>query len=496
MTKDNVIKLNSKNKTAKAPYIATATAEQLDYTNEIYSYLQKIDNKFDNNFNTINNRLDDLASSQKYGTLKISDTKTNNRMIEYNKSRILSLHYKKYGKLNIDGGNRYWCYIPTGNGGKKVLRRTRLEDIEKVILSLEEYKDLKARLHSFKDIYYEWVEYSKELDLLRGNTTHRYETDYKRFFTNNKVNKYVAKLEMQPIDKLNINDLELFLSGCVNGLDEKKITLSKKAFEGLWSTLNGMFSYAIRNNLIEKNPLHFIDKRKFLRKCKGRSYEQQNNIIMNDDLKELLKVIKESHLKEDKTEYKLQVEVKVYAVELIAYTGLRPAEVSALKWSNIHLEKSPKDGYYGKMVIQYSMKEAEKGYKLEETKTGKIRTVPIDEKIKAILDNVKELGKRLKRKCEDFMFLEYRHKKIEPISPKSIGQCLDRLCETAQIKHISPTTLRKSVNTRMKLNGVSSLICSSMLGNTPEVNDSYYTYDSMCTENDKIKALKIANLEL
>ena len=148
------------------------------------------------------------------------------------------------------------------------------------------------------------------------------------------------------------------------------------------------------------------------------------------------------------------------------------------------------------MIIQHSMKERNGEYVLEGTKTGKSRTIPIDEKTKNILEGIKNLNKQIRRKYKDFLFVEFKDTKLRTISPKSIGQCLERLCKTAQIKQISPTTLRKSVNTRMKLNGVADLVCSSMLGNSVKVNEEHYTYDRMCTKSDKMKGLKLANSDL
>lgn len=465
--------------------MATATATDINGGMDILTAIY-------NKMSSMENKLDNLAESKKCDIVNIGGTKA--KALMYNKERILKLHYKRYGQLKVGKDKRYYCYIPTEEG-KKLIRKTRLEDIESVILLLEEYQDLKVRVHSFKDVFLDWVEYKEDLDLQRGNTIYRYKTTYKRFFTNNAVNPYVAKIENQPISKISLSDLEMFLSVCVNGLDKTKPPIQIKAFNNLWSILNQIFKFAIRNSLIDKNPLDYIDKKAYVKKCKKPNYEQQNNIVISDDLKKILQVIQERHEKSDKTKFDLMTEVKVYANELIAYTGLRPAEVSALKWSNVYLTDC-NDGYYGKMVIQYSMKECDDGYRLEGTKTGKIRTIPIDSKVKAIFDGMEILSKKLKKKCDDFIFLEYKHEKIEPISPKAIGRCLERLCKEAKVESISPTTLRKSVNTRMKYNGISDLVCCAILGNTPEVNNRHYTYDGMCTEIDKMGALRQANLKL
>lgn len=429
-------------------------------------------------------------------TLNTSDTQKD-VMAQYNKDRILKTHFKKYGDVKQDGKGRYWCYIPdkSNKNKKKVIRKTYLEDIENIILSLEEYKDLKTIKNSFKDIFYDFIEYSKDVDLVCDNTIRRYETGYARFFTKNTSNIYAKELEKQPINNISIKNLELFIAKCVKGLNKDKKPISKKVFNELWSYLNLVFNYAVRERLIKENYLKFLDKRKFLRQCTVPTYEQQNDVIDNKDIKKLLKVIQDKHLEEDKTIYNLYAEVKIYAVELIIYLGLRPAEVSALKWSNIHFEEE-NQGHYGDIVVQHSMKERNGKYQLDQTKTGKTRTIPIDEKVKKVLEGIQTLDKTLKRKYDDYLFLEYKDKKIRPISPKSIGQTLERLCDTAKIKRISPTTLRKTFNTRMKLNGISDLVCSSMLGNTVKVNNQHYTYDCMCTKSDKILGLKLANLQL
>lgn len=445
------------------------------------------------NFKSLDNRLDNLEKSKNCVTLPISDTQKD-IMAQYNNERILNKHYKKYGELRQDGTGRYWCYIPTENG-KKLIKKTYKKDIENKILSLDEYKDLKVIKNSFKDIYIDFIEYNKELDLGADNTTHRKITDYARFITNNKNNKYAKKIENSIINQIDVKDIERFISDCIKNLNPNKEKLTTRQFQDLWSLFNQLFEYAIRERLIEENYLKFIDKKKFSRQCVPPKCELEPNIIETTDLQKLLNVIQEKHLEKNKTIYDLYAEVKVYAVELIAYLGLRPAEVSALMWSNIHFEEE-NQGCYGYMVIQHSMKERNGEYVLEGTKTGKSRTIPIDEKVKNVLEGIKNLNKQIRRKYKDFLFVEFKDTKLRTISPKSIGQCLERLCKTAQIKQISPTTLRKSINTRLKLNGVADLVCSSMLGNSVKVNEKYYTYDRMCTKSDKMNGLKLANSDL
>lgn len=185
------------------------------------------------------------------------------------------------------------------------------------------------------------------------------------------------------------------------------------------------------------------------------------------------------------------------SVELEIYLGLRPAEVSALKWCNIRFDdKDIEQGCYGTIVIQNSMKKRNGEYTLQDTKTGKTRTIPIDKRIYEVLQGVKKLTKSMRRRCEDYIFIDCNKDKTVPITPSSIGRCLTRLCDKAKIKSINPTTLRKSFNSRMKAQGTSSLVCSSMLGNDPVVNDKHYTYDCMSTKSDKILALKQANSKL
>ena len=442
-------------------------------------------------FKSINDRLDTLSNLSNCVTLP-SDNIQYNAMKHYNEERILETHYSKYGELKLDGGGRYWGYIPT-ESGKKVIRKTRREDIEKIILSLPEYKELKAVKNSFKDIFLDVFQYEKELDVLRPTTIHRLETSYKRFFTNNTNTQYGKIIENSQINKIRIKDLERFFADCVNKLNPKE-KLKKKAFNCLWDLLNKVFDYAYREDLIKENYLKRIDKKKFFKQCTAPSYEQQHNIILTPDLQKLLQEIQSRHMAENKTTTKLQAEVKLYAVELICYLGLRPAEVSGLQKSDIHFMPEH-NGIYGELIIQHSMKEGKNGYELSTTKTGKTRTIPIDEKVKKVLDGIEQLNKINRRRYKDFLFLEYTGK-TRPISPKSIGSCLTRLCEDIKIKPISPTVLRKSFNSRLKLNGVSSLVCSSILGNSVQVNDNHYTYDGMSTNEDKINSLKVANLKL
>ena len=59
----------------------------------------------------------------------------------------------------------------------------------------------------------------------------------------------------------------------------------------------------------------------------------------------------------------------------------------------------------------------------------------------------------------------------------AIARCLNRLCRKIKIPQKSISAIRRTVNSKLKCMGMSSLVASSILGHTVKVNENNYSYD-------------------
>ena len=77
-------------------------------------------------------------------------------------------------------------------------------------------------------------------------------------------------------------------------------------------------------------------------------------------------------------------------------------------------------------------------------------------------------------------------------APK-VSSCIKNKCKQQGIRNRGIHSFRKTVNSKLKCNGVSTTVAASLLGHTEEVNEKYYTFD---TTDLKYKTKIIEEIEV
>ena len=103
-----------------------------------------------------------------------------------------------------------------------------------------------------------------------------------------------------------------------------------------------------------------------------------------------------------------------------------------------------------------------------------------DNKKKALETALSQIEKKYGYK-QEFVFANKKGR----IKAKVISDCARNKCIQLNIDVKSIHAIRRTVNSNMRCNGVSDTVAASILGNTPEVNTRYYTYDVMDLEIKK-----------
>ena len=155
-----------------------------------------------------------------------------------------------------------------------------------------------------------------------------------------------------------------------------------------------------------------------------------------------------------------------YAVEMASLTGMRVGELSALRWDHVYPN-------YILIELSEKYKRLSKTWVVEGTKNEKVRKFPITIEIRHLLDKVK-VAQKTYIGTSEWVFAD---KNGDRIHTHVISSCLKNKCKMLKITDRGIHAYRKTVNSIMRSNGVSSSVASSLIGNSVAVNDQYYTYD-------------------
>ena len=344
-----------------------------------------------------------------------------------------------------EGKDGKWhTYLPNGDERKHVKRKEK-KDIENIVI--EYWKDKVS--NSFKDRFFTWVERQKKCGR-SDNTISKYESDYKRFFEGDKI-------EQLPIQSVSDEEISEFI---MRLLKEKEIPY--RALKAMFGYLNGVFEKSQIDKIVTDNPCKYVDLPIFKQYCVAeRPKTAKERTVSNEDKRKLI-----NKLNVDCEQRKINI--ARYAVELSIFTGMRVGELSGLKWEDLNYEE-------GTITIQRSEKynRKQKEYYISTTKNDKVRTFPLTNEIKDILDKVKKV--EIKNGfLSEYIFSDEDGRVHAPrISSCARNMTLTKEFENAKSIH----AMRRTLNSNLKCNGVSTTVAAALLGHTERVNEENYTYD-------------------
>lgn len=332
-----------------------------------------------------------------------------------------------------------------GDGTYKLIKRKTRSALEDAIV---DYYD-SQKSNKFKRRFDIWVDRQKILGR-SDNTICKYRADYKRFFEGYPFEKY---------DIRNISE-EKIAKHITQVLKEKQIRW--RALQDIFGYLNGVFEKAVRDRVIDSNPCAYIDLPIFKSQCYMPPVKTLTERTLNKN---------DTHTLIEKLHNPVAHNTNLmanFAIEMALLTGMRVGELAGLMWQDIIFQENY-------ICIRHSEKynRATKEYYISQTKNGKERIFPLTDHIKELLGRIRDYEEEHGCLCE-YVFAEksgrLRKTKIsDAIRNKTLGD------EFSSVKSIH--AIRRTVNSQLKCNGVSTTVASSLLGHTERVNEQNYTYD-------------------
>lgn len=382
------------------------------------------------------------------------------REIEMKKKEMyLNMHHYKIWQAS-DG---YWkTKLPQGQDGKytKLVKKKNKEDLEDEVVL---FYELTAPKNSFKNRYDSWIE--RQIKCGRSdNTVDKYRSVYRRFF---------AGYAIEDLD-ISIIDEEILSEHFINLLKERDIPW--RAVKEAFYNASGVFAKSIKDRLITENPCDFVDLPLLQNLCYVAPIKSaKERTLSTDERRNLMDRLIHPRANNSNP-------VVAFAIEMAMYTGMRVGEIAALMWDDIDYEERV-------INIIHSEKRSRltKERQISTTKNGKFRVFPLTAEIVDLLNRISDYEEQEGYKGE-FVFQDKRGR----INKDMISASVRRKTRNEDFNNSkSIHAIRRTVNSNLKSNGVTTLVASSLLGHTERVNEGNYTYDIQ-DMNFKRNAVEIA----
>lgn len=325
--------------------------------------------------------------------------------------------------------------------------------------------------------FYTWLHEYKVL-IVKNSTLLMYSSNYERY-----VKENIGMLQLKNIKTIHIQ--KLYNAMKLDGLSIGTIQIVN-------SILNNVFSHAVQNDFIQKNP------------CKGaiipNSIKKEPRVLTEKEQKLFLECIKDNFYE------------PLYLTALA--TGLRIGELTALTWEDIDLKGKILN--VNKTLLYQKKFESEKNsfhIQLPKSKSS-IRKIPLIPDIITVLQNQKVMQEQYKHinseywkplpQMDNLVFTTRNGTPIQEVyivkRLKTITKKMNQLEEMNALKEkripkvierITPHTLRHSFATRAFENGMSPKAVQALMGHsTLGITMDLYTHVTNDAKKKEMKKLE------
>lgn len=387
---------------------------------------------------------------------EFSGDKTMNE-IQSNLEKIILETYHKYQIYFSKYDSTWKTYITddTKTNKRKLVKRKNKSDLEKFLVNYykELYLDKSRKNILLRELYEEWMRYRRDETPAKAGTIHRNSLEWGRFYKDS-VLAGMKVADIRPIDLLR------FFRRLT-----KDREYTRKCITNIRSLLNGIFSYAVEEEIITHNPLLDVNPKQFTYKPVE---NQSDNVFKKDEVEKLL-----PYLRNINEPYSL-------AIQLAFCLFIRIGELKALTWENIDLEN--RSIYLNKQITQeptlnddlsFSHKEIKVENYIKGCTSHGFRKEYLTDNALVILEKARKLNTD-----GEFVFMPYGR----PMNTERFNIHLKRYCEAVGIP---PRTSHKIrfYNASVAYNGHNLATISKMMGHSSSSSTMHYLRDVMQDDN-------------
>ncbi len=402
----------------------------------------------------------------------------NHKKTNIKKQLVGKAHVTKSGKLRSikkhapTASYRTGYYYTSLEGGQIVKGKT-LDILYDRLFDIYYQSDCS---HNVESIFRLALKEKAETENPNLKTIKRYETDYRRFITD--------ELAMSDIRMITEIDLKRYSQELVH-----RMAISDKAFLNYKGVLNLIFRYAIIHGLVEKNPVALINNRVYQKSCDCHRPTAEEKMFSQEEIESLLaEVDRRKGLKRNGEYYSFG-----YALKFAALTGVRVGELCGLQWEDIDLDALAIH-IHRQQLIEYE--EGHLQYHLaDHTKNEKGisqdgRWFPITDELLELLQETARAQQAAGIESE-YLFCRSNGK---PMTIHAYTRFLRRICEKLKIRVTCNHGFRMALNSNVLIpNGIPETDRARLLGHSVRTNLSYYSYESrnyLGSTRDKLNASK------
>ena len=386
----------------------------------------------------------------------------NSKELKIKKQLVNVVHVKTNGKLRSIKDHVPTSSYPNGyvytklEGGKLV----KAKDLDTLYNRLYDYYFGKSNGFSVKEIFDKALEEKKKEENIKDETYGKYQRDFKYYIS--------YDLAEKDIRQITFHDLKSYTQDLVH-----QLYLKEKAFLAYKTLLNLIFHYALNHSIINEDPVRMINNKQYLISCDTDIADADEKILSKEEIQGLIDEV------ERRRSYCRWGEYYIYgyAMKFSVQAGVRVGEICSLKWSDIDYQRymihihsqQLKKSIDGKEIFYYAPYTKDE---LGKSRGG--RYFPLTDYLKELLDELKELQKKLQINSE-YVFC---YKDGSWLNKLYYGKFFRRICKHQGLSVTNNHALRMSLNSNVLIpNNVSVADRAKLLGHSISTNQNHYSYN-------------------
>lgn len=397
---------------------------------------------------------------------------------------VKAVHVNKNGtpkRIDRENNERKWWYTKLPGHSYRTVGKT----YEALINKIYDFYAGSANDLSFGNMFNKALEEKERTMNNSPRTIERIRQDYNYFVT-----KDFASMNIRNIT---VPVLQEYVQRRTKELNPGQKRL--KQFKGL---LNLTFKYALYYEKIDKNPVNALELRRYYPDCKVQDHSSKANVFSPEEI-EIIKAEVRRRIEHGHGNVIDGYYINGYITLLAIETGMRVAELCALKWADIDLQEGIIHIHAQQLVRKNENGEKEFYYedstKEEKRVSNGGREFPVMGEIEAILTELKALQESFGIESE-FVFC---NKDGSWVKTNKYTAYLQRMLKSLDLE--CPATrnhaFRKTFNTNVLIPaGIDAPDRAALLGHTVETNERHYTFASrhyLQNARDKINAFNQEN---